>query len=1150
VAATVVKTGISCPVLARLRPLLNPRRLRALLAYPDGDSDAAGGNFLSRHHCRALAHKEALGDRGMSIREPVPQGILDTIEVECLVVGGGIAGCWTALKLQSSNVKTALIYYSDTDRGGKLGATLLSAGAINTSPLTRSDYRAWVEDLGLGQVQDDVCRVTQEFLREELEELQRYDSLKPVNLGVALQSGSGRHLVQRLLDKLRELGVVVIDKGWVVKLDASESHCNGVQYQAGNKIGAIVAGSMVIASGGYSSLFHGAVKAGTYGSIHGRFLEAGGYLSNTEFVFKHGYGQPDCGKLTPTEELPGAEIYDDDHEHLHWLERELFLGRGTTNHFQAHMTWRKNGHKKYYVDFRYRDFHRELKSKLSQISKNTPDAHEQANELIDYAVQCSSAEHKEKMRSLMLEILSGDRLYDYDTFCDIKEMISETFPPDKSRIRQIAYFSMGGIMHHRFRSNLKNVFVSGEAMHDFGAHRVGGLPWALYLCSARVIASQVVELKHADQLKPGSFALIERLASFDHEKLNAIQVRLQEYHETGLESGSGTDVIHWIRQERARLKEEGKELDDIAAYLLVAEAIMTSSLERCESRGCFLRHDYTSEDANCQDYRTIAALNTKENIITAQLIHKARIQSLIVTTGDQHMQPTLVSEYENAAYVLLKKHKDTEVWQRVAVETSERSLTYAELNELVEKYASYLSISGVTMGDRVALLLDDSPELIALFLACLQTGIIAVPLNTFSKDDDLVHYLRDSQAKLLIAHKRLWANCDSNYIRAHVVSDTVCVEDISIESIVCLASCTPVGHSTPGFILYTSGSIGLPKGALHRQVSLARSAETFASSILQIAPHDRLYSTSKIFFAYGLGNSITFPLYYGATALLSEGKVTGESAVTFIQRKKPSVLFSVPALYKAIVSVLEQPQNVLPHSLRLSISAGEALPGIIAKTWFEKTRVPLLDGIGSTEALHIFCTSNTSAAQVSHGIPVDGYELNLVDDNGLDVADNVVANLVVKGPTLAIKYWGKEAEFETEPSSGWLKTGDLYYRDDRKQYVFVGRNADTYKSNGLWVSALEVENCIREVAFVEDAAVVVSKGREGFFEARAYVATMDAAVLDKTGAVKQIVEHLRTRLASYKQPHSFDFVDSLPRTATGKVAKSKLREMASAASVS
>ena len=397
----------------------------------------------------------------------------DNLATSAVVIGAGIAGCWTAIKLLQRGIPTIVVHYNKTDRGGKLGASKISAGAINTSSQTRPDYAKWLDKLGHGQGNLDIADIITENLAAELEELQEFDLLKKIALGVSLKSGSGHVLLKRLLLEISNLGGKILNDAWITRIITNGNFCQGVQYQQQGSIGAISAQYVVLASGGYASLFQGAVKSGTYGSIHGRMLMAGGILSNMEFIFKHGYGQPDLGILTPTEELPGAEIYNENGEHVEWLEKELFYENGTNNHFQALMAWRKGGEQKYFVDFRYREFYRGLK-KLSAENLDTEKGNKLITQLMGYSNENSS--------SNLLKILQGinDKTltYDFELFSSVKRLISDHCKVDRRRIRQISYFSMGGIAHHKFQTSHKNVFVCGEAMHDFGAFRIGGLPWA------------------------------------------------------------------------------------------------------------------------------------------------------------------------------------------------------------------------------------------------------------------------------------------------------------------------------------------------------------------------------------------------------------------------------------------------------------------------------------------------------------------------------------------------------------------------------------------------------------------------------------------------------------------------------------------------
>lgn len=557
--------------------------------------------------------------------------VAPTIRAKVAIVGAGIAGAWLGLKLARAGVDTLLIHYSRTDRGGAPGSTARSVGAINTAPIDRKDFRAFLDEIGQGQNHPSVVDMLLEHLDEELDELKSLTALKSIKLGVALADGDTEGFLHQLYALYESYGGRMLD-AWVTRLEADEYECRGLQYQQGDSIGKVLAPSLVIASGGYTGLFDGSVKTNNYGTMLGRFLQAGGVATNLEFIFKHGYGKPDLGALTPTEELPGAEIYDSAGLHVDWLERELFEGRGTENHLEAFKYWRRNKEKDFFIDLRFEGLYRKVKAfnAALDVGKQTARAQQTAQEIVDMSPSRWRTDVERQIRGWLS---TGEKI-DFDRFGDLKPYFSEVSRGEVFRVRQIAYFSMGGIAHMRCATNLKNVFVSGEAMHDFGAHRVGGLPWGLYLVSGRSIKDQILTLMKIGELAPmGDFELVHETSSFDGDMLNVIREGLHRYQEQDFNAEDADLFVNKVRSLRRDLLERGCALSDAVAWLVVAEAIMKASLCRTESRGCFYRADYPQALENMKVYFSGAAYDMDSDMVNAQLL---RVSELADYLGGEH----------------------------------------------------------------------------------------------------------------------------------------------------------------------------------------------------------------------------------------------------------------------------------------------------------------------------------------------------------------------------------------------------------------------------------------------------------------------------------------------------------------------------------
>lgn len=528
------------------------------------------------------------------------------------VVGGGIAGYWVALNLAKRGVSTILLCYSATDRGGKQGATIKSVGAINTSPTTDEDFRATLEQLSKGQANDSIAQLMQEHLADELNDLRQYADLEEIKIGVRLEKGNARRLLERLRYEFEVLGGKVID-GWVTRIVADENQCRGIQYQSEKVIGKVKSQFVIIASGGYAGLFEGAVKTACFGTVIGQAMRSGAFAANLEFLFKHGFGKPDSGQLTPTEQLRGAAIFDEQGEHIEWLERALYEGQGTKNHERAVLFWRQHGENKFYISECYRELYSRIRAlEIANGTSNTTPAFKSVLELFP-----ADSSRLDARRLITQALLRTGRL-SYDDFCLLRRFLAVSPADSAEQIRQISYFSMGGLAHDRFQTNLKNVFVTGEAMHDFGANRVGGLPWGLYLVAGSVIARRIENSAVESTLQ--DFEAIRQDCAFDNDVLIELRKEMKSIHDGEFDSGALVKLIQRIKIDRAESLKNGNNLSDAVSWLIVAEAILKSSLMRKESRGCFLRDDFPNETPCLGNFISVAKYDKATDSVICQLV--------------------------------------------------------------------------------------------------------------------------------------------------------------------------------------------------------------------------------------------------------------------------------------------------------------------------------------------------------------------------------------------------------------------------------------------------------------------------------------------------------------------------------------------------
>lgn len=498
----------------------------------------------------------------------------------------------------------------------------------------------------------------------------------------------------------------------------------------------------------------------------------------------------------------------------------------------------------------------------------------------------------------------------------------------------------------------------------------------------------------------------------------------------------------------------------------------------------------------------------------------------------------------------------TEPAARVAVLYEQTEITYGELRERTVAVAEALTSLGLGVGDRVAILLNDSPEFITSFVAIISLGAIAVPINLALGREDQLFILKDCGACVAIIE----ANAAENLFQDSqtelknllvVVRDDVPVAgsigEISAQALATARRRTlndifPVraDAETDAFILYTSGSTGEPKGAVHRQTDIFYTSETFGREVLQLREGDRLFSSSRLPFAYGLGNSFTFPLLNGFTTILCREKPVPDVVSRVFKDYRPTVFFGVPVVYSMLLEHRRAGHELDTDSLRICVSAGEALPAQLGEDWQKTFGVEVLDGIGSTEMLHMFMSNHRGDVRYgSSGRLLSGYEARLVNHEGVSAAPGEAGDLWIRGGSAASRYW-RRAETSAETFvDGWVRTGDLYTADVDGFWWHQGRSDDCFKPTGQWVSPIEVESVLLRHEAVRAAAVVEGLDEHGLSCVCAFVVCPD-------NAGDRVEESLRALCAGalprFKQPRRYLFVSELPYTATGKVQRFKLRE--------
>jgi len=504
----------------------------------------------------------------------------------------------------------------------------------------------------------------------------------------------------------------------------------------------------------------------------------------------------------------------------------------------------------------------------------------------------------------------------------------------------------------------------------------------------------------------------------------------------------------------------------------------------------------------------------------------------------------------NAVSWLLDRNVDEGRGAKLAFTDTVSELTYRDLQRQSCRVANLLRRLGVRREERVAMIMLDTVDFPVVFLGAIRAGIVPVPLNTLLTSDQYAYVLADCRARVLFISEALLPVVEDMVGRMsdleHVVvsgNDThghkKLSDELARESDVFATVATHPDE--PAFWLYSSGSTGMPKGVRHLHSNLAATAETYARQVLGIREDDVCLSAAKLFFAYGLGNAMTFPMSVGATTVLNSERPTPALMFALMNKYNPSIFFGVPTLFSAMLNDEALKRERGGSGLRICTSAGEALPESVGNAWKSRFDVDILDGVGSTELLHIFLSNAPGDIKYgTAGRPVPGYKVRLVNDAGDDVPDGEVGELLVDAPSAGEGYWNQRSKSRQTFEGHWTRTGDKYVRDADGRYTFCGRSDDMFKVSGIWVSPFEVESALITHPAVLEAAVVPQADPEGLLKPKAFVVLRSDARTD--GLHEALKEHVKQKIGPWKYPRWIDVVDSLPKTATGKIQRFKLRE--------
>ncbi|HEX8983148.1 MAG TPA: benzoate-CoA ligase family protein [Ktedonobacterales bacterium] len=543
--------------------------------------------------------------------------------------------------------------------------------------------------------------------------------------------------------------------------------------------------------------------------------------------------------------------------------------------------------------------------------------------------------------------------------------------------------------------------------------------------------------------------------------------------------------------------------------------------------------------------------------------------------------PTIsIPDQYNAATAFLDRNLDEGRGAKTAIYHEGQRFTYAEIATQANQVGNGLRALGVDIEQRVALALLDSPAFAAAFFGAIKIGAVPVPVNTLMKPADYVYILNDSRSKALFIHAALWPAVQSvlpqlEYLRHVIVvgldqaaaseapkrgflsrrapatqpqtlaaaNGPVTVQDYDTWRTSASSTLTAAhtNKDDSAFWLYSSGSTGFPKGCVHLQHDMAYCTECYAKPILGMTENDIAFSSSKLFFAYGLGNGLYFPFGVGASVAHHPGRPMPEDLFDIVQTVRPTLFFAVPTVYASMLALPDAAKRFDFSSVRACVSAGEALPADILRRWQDTFHVDILDGIGSTEVLHIFISNRPGDIRPgSTGKLVPGYKARIVDELGAEVPTHELGTLQINGDSTTAVYWNKHEKSKDVIQGHWISTGDTYYQDEDGYYWYAGRADDMLRVGGRWVSPAEVEGVLISHPAVLECALIGAPDSNDLIKPKAYVVLKQGQEPSEALA-EELMTQVKTQLAPYKAPQWVEFVAELPKTATGKIQRFVLR---------